>query len=156
MTAAERQQRRRAKLKEKNSSRPVGRPRHSWLDTDRAGLTMEDRYEIMEEIGTKRESVRRSDAARVFEHWGKQVLKIDINEPDYSRENAKLFAPIIRKHGILEQIGRHAWMTRDADDTLELAKELIKQDRLNVKDVVNFFCGLENLSKITKTGTTFS
>jgi hypothetical protein len=148
MTAAERQRRRRAKLRGDSPPPKRGRPRlkHLESDGDTAGL----RSSLWEMLGHRPGSLRSHDVARRYRNFGEQVLGIDSKAPSYSHENAERYRPLSRKPSILEQLGRHAvFMMREGwvlsleeamADAREHADELLEfGDDLNVKAMVEFF-----------------
>jgi hypothetical protein len=153
MTAAERQRRRRAKMKEQQaegSSNKSGRRRLSYLDAKPPeNWTQELRSEVLAELGgIKQESVRRGDAACRYKSFGEQALGIEPRCKGYSRENSDRYRPLSRKKGILEQIGRQAIFVLMQGGTVEEAEaearewadDLLKDgDKLNVKEAIAFF-----------------
>jgi hypothetical protein len=148
MTAAERQRRRRARLRADNPpARKPGRPRFGWLKPSDLEL-------FQEAMGddSRRMSARRRNANHLFRHFGRQVLHIEPLIPDkYSPEDAKRFEPLARKKGIIEQFGRHVVFMMNVvgcnpdeakADARQWAEDLLIDERtkgLNVADVVGFF-----------------
>ena len=143
MTAAERQRRRRAKVRADKPPQKPGRPRLSWLE--------ESLGEILSD-GQEERSARRHHADRQYASFGKQILGIDPRFDGYSAENVERYKPLMRK-GILEQLGRHfvfvAMASGEQDDAVaevrEWADDLLieaKNNQLTVADAVSFFRGL--------------
>jgi hypothetical protein len=141
MTAAERQRRRRAKLRAENPPQKPGRPRHAWLEPSTLEL-------FQKAMGKDARSARRWHANRSFEGFGKQILRIDPRFPDYSPEDAKHFEPLSHKKGILEQLGRHVVFMLNvigydpddaAADAREYAELMLKDGNLDAAAAVRFF-----------------
>jgi hypothetical protein len=137
MTAAERQRRRRARLRAEYPSRKRGRP----LAFNGFGADASDDP-----------STRRHKQNEEYRGWGKYVLGLlDAHLPDDAKQvkqgDAERFKPLERRKVVLEQIGRHArWLlqkTGDKEgvkaDTRELVAELLKQGEFSDEDAVEFF-----------------
>jgi hypothetical protein len=110
MSAAERQRRRRARLRSENPSKKPGRPRLGWLpnksDAERLCL-------VMKHERWKAASLRRAELNHQYASFGAQVLGMVEGFPDYSVENVERFKPIAKK-GILELFGRYLlWLTNE-------------------------------------------
>jgi hypothetical protein len=148
MTAAERQRRRRAKLRTENPPQKPGRPRLGWLKKSEHEIFCE---EMNMEAVSKPRSVRRGDFARQYVSFGEQALGISSKFAQYYQaENVRRYKPIMRKC-ILEQLGRHLIFLANTvgvepdkavADVRELADDLLidaKNGTLSVEDVVSFF-----------------
>jgi hypothetical protein len=129
MTAAERQRRRRERLRGEGPPKKRGRPNFGFLKNHNELLV-----KMKASMGVKRESALRDEAARTYQSFGKQVLGIHPKFPEtYSHENAERYRPLDRKLGILEQLGRQAVFNLEmgmspeeaAADVRELADELL-------------------------------
>jgi hypothetical protein len=132
MTAAERQRKRRAKLRAEHPPRKPGRPRADTFN-----------FDIFDGHPPK---TRRAAIANMYAVWGEFVLRTNKGAEDYSKEDEERFKPLYNTR-ILEQIGRYArylyrigWHKEAAKiETRELAAELLKQGELDHQDVVDFF-----------------
>jgi hypothetical protein len=149
MTAAERQRRRRARLRAEKPPQKPGRPRLRWQS--------KTAHEIFhEELGQpgKARSARRGDFISQYVNFAEQALGVSSRfAQNYSAENVERYKPLMRK-GILEQLGRHlifltnsvGWETDEAvADVREWADDLLidaKNNTLSVGDVISFFRGL--------------
>jgi hypothetical protein len=141
MTAAERQRKRRAKLREGQEPKRRGRPALQYVPDD-TGYALFMR--LMEQYGP---SVRRHDINNTFASLGKQVLGIEKRTRDYAPENVQRYKSLAKKT-ILEQVGRHAmWLAHQGaesecvrQETLGLVDEILREHpKPNVKDTVAFF-----------------
>jgi hypothetical protein len=149
MTAAERQRKRRARLRGENPPRKPGRPR--FFLAKKASLADNLLLAQAEAVGTPIASVRRRRLNREYVRLGEYVLRIKHNEENFVPEHLSKFRPL-RKKTILEQFGRHAWYLVRSDgatweetseDAIAWAEELLKQEgKLRVNDVVQFFLWL--------------
>ena len=146
MTAAERQRRRRARLKAENPPQKPGRPPLHWLVETNEWQQLHEKMQTS--MGMDARSVRRQRINRVFAGFGKQVLGLDPQYPDsYSRDDVRRFKPLSRK-GILEQFGRHAVFmvnvvgcdTAEAvASAREWAEDFLIDSKVSVADVIGFF-----------------
>ena len=147
MTAAERQRRRRAKLRSETPPQKSGRPRLHWLEKS----THEMFCEALKDERWKARSSRRYQSGKQYANFGEQALGIEPRfEKNYSAENVERFKPLMRK-GILEQLGRHAVFMANivgcspdqaVVDVRELAEDLLIDHRngeLSVENVTEFF-----------------
>jgi hypothetical protein len=143
MTAAERQRRRRAKLRTEKPPQKPGRPRLGWIKKCALEIFCENFYDESQHA----RSARRHHADFQYTSFGKQVLGVGEGFDGYSVENVERYKPLMRK-GILEQLGRHAVFLANTvgcepdeavTDVRAYADELLKQDGLSVDSVIRFF-----------------